>query len=74
MGSSASTKACRIRPLDLVMGISDHVIVLDYGEKIAEGAPSVVQRDERVTAAYLGVEDGDGGAPPDSNLGIVGGA
>jgi branched-chain amino acid transport system permease protein len=40
--------------MDLVMTISDHVIVLDYGEKIAEGAPSVVQRDARVTAAYLG--------------------
>ena len=59
--------------MSVVMQISDHVVVLDHGAKIAEGDPQSVRANEAVIHAYLGTPDSDD-LPPDIRAGFAGGA
>jgi branched-chain amino acid transport system ATP-binding protein len=59
LASEGTTVVLVEHNMKLVMGVSDHVIVLDRGRKLAEGRPDEVARDARVIEAYLGTEAAD---------------
>jgi branched-chain amino acid transport system ATP-binding protein len=59
--------------MGVVMGISDHIVVLDYGSKIADGSPAEVRTNAAVIKAYLG-ETEEEALPPEVAANLAGGA
>ena len=55
--------------MNVVMNVSDHVVVMNFGRKIAEGAPQHVQHDPEVIAAYLGAAEDAEEEKPDVEVG-----
>ena len=49
--------------MGVVMGIADHIVVLDYGRKISDGTPETVRNDPAVVSAYLGEDEADEAMP-----------
>jgi branched-chain amino acid transport system ATP-binding protein len=60
LASDGTTVVLVEHNMKLVMGVSDHLLVLDQGRKLAEGTPQQIRDNPAVIEAYLGVDAGEG--------------